>query len=613
MEDQPEVQAAPVAEDLEHLEKLKSDLATAQQEVENLRAAAIASTSKDVPEQTERADAATVDADQAKSISDQVAEQVKILEDQFKAQHEVSRKELDDAFNQKVTDMKKKLNDKFKELKEKVREEGRQEAIAKHSEEMQNLRSEHEAALQRLHEEHQLVVERLTKEGQAAVDKAQAKEQPVAAQPEEVQAKQEEQPQESVPAGNTTLDVTQLTFTDQQARELVGKNTIIRGIVSSNIRNKVSAETAKLKEESEKALQDKAEEAKKAIELALHEKAEEAKKEREQAVTKAVNMETMKQKAKLGMAEGQARTAKAKLDVVEKAANETPQKPVGEVWDIAKVTKAPPPTPAQAPKPVQAPSQAASSPVKPAANGIQSPSMQSPAPSSPAVQPQSTPAAQEQGPESQDKLQARAQKFGAPSVPTQAGGSVFGQPSFTPPGTSPFQTLPATQQVAQGSAGTPAVSQATAPNAAQTRPAGTGLPTARGGFGASSTGIPRGGASMLPRGGASLRGRGGIAQTGLTQPGQQNGLSMSIHGAAAQRGGMSALPRGGGAGRGRGGPARGGGQGGGQAGSSPGAINPGARPFTPGQPGAQAGNKRPHEGGDDGSGKRIRGGGGGGA
>ena len=44
-------------------------------------------------------------------------------------------------------------------------------------------------------------------------------------------------------------------------------------------------------------------------------------------------------------------------------------------------------------------------------------------------------------------------------------------------------------------------------------------------------------------------------------------------------------------------------------------MNPVARQFVPGPPGAQAqqGNKRPHEGGEEGAGKRIRGGGGGGA
>lgn len=99
---------------------------------------------------------------------------------------------------------------------------------------------------------------------------------------------------------------------------------------------------------------------------------------------------------------------------------------------------------------------------------------------------------------------------------------------------------------------------------------------------------------MLPRGGGAFRGRGGIAQPG-TQNAQGQGISVQGAAGQAQRGG---LPRGG-MGRGRGGGGRGG-------------MNPGAQQFAPGTAGAQ-GNKRPHEGGDEGAGKRMRGGAGGGA
>jgi nucleoprotein TPR len=97
---------------------------------------------------------------------------------------------------------------------------------------------------------------------------------------------------------------------------------------------------------------------------------------------------------------------------------------------------------------------------------------------------------------------------------------------------------------------------------------------------------------MLPRGGAGVRGRGGPAQSGVAHA---QGQGISVQGAAGQgqRGGIA---RGGGMTRGRG--------------VGRGGIDPGAPQFTPGALGTQ-GNKRPHEGGDEGAGKRMRGGAGG--
>ncbi|GAB7350486.1 hypothetical protein MBLNU459_g1079t1 [Dothideomycetes sp. NU459] len=600
----------PGSDNIEHLEKLREDLATAQQEVETLRAAA-ANANPDQPV----AVAATASGEE-KPLSEQVAEQVAQLRIELESQHNLSKQQLEADFNNRTNLMKQKLNQKLREDREKFKEEGRQEALIKHSEELQALQNDHQAAIERLKEEHRLEIERLTKEGQAAVTKAQAKEQPTTAAPQPAPTDTAEAT--SKPSEMTVIDPAEMEFTDDQARTLVAKNTIIRGIVSRNIQNKVGEQTAKLKQEHEKISQDKA---------------EEAKKEREQAVTKAVNMETMKQKAKLGMAEGQARTAKAKLDVVEKAAIETPQRAVVEVWEMAKVTKAAPAapaTPAPAPKPTQVSVPGASSPMKPTVNGPQSPSIQPP-------QNMATPA-----PPQEDRMQARMQKFGAPSAsipqatPPQAGS--FGQPSFAPnqqATASPAQGLAAPQttsvahntqlpnaaagmttqaQTSTGMAQPPQQASAAparqvsgqqvgmAPGALRSVQGGTGIPQ-----------IPRGGASMLPRGGATFRGRGGLPQAGLQHslPGapqqpQQGGQGISVQGAAGQahRGGgvQSGLPRGGARGRGGGGR-------GGQGGGSP--MNPVAQQFVPKPGGPPQGNKRPHEGGEEGAGKRMRGGAGG--
>lgn len=608
---QVQTQSQPVqaGESVKHLEKLEEDLATAQEEVEVLRSAAVNSNSEQPA-----ADVAT-NSGQAESISEQVAAQVAQLRLELENQHNLSKQQLETDLNTRTQVMKQKLNQKLREDREKFKEEGRQEALVKHSEELQNLQNEHQVAIERLREEHRLEIERLTKEGQAAVEKARAQEQPMTTPAPQVPADTTATP--TTATEHTPLDPAEMVFTDDQARTLVAKNTIIRGIVSRNIQNKVGEQTAKLKQEHEKVLQDKV---------------EETKKEREQAVTKAVNMETMKQKAKLGMAEGQARTAKAKLDVVEKASNDTPQRAVVEVWEMAKVTKAAPApptapntpaTPGPAPKPTQLTNQAPGSPLKPTTNGPQSPSVQPPQVTSAPTQGQ------------QDRMQARMQKFGAPSVPVpqvipqQA--STFGQPSFASNAPAPTQD-PAALQTAQApvtSAGGAAqiqdsnilpqqsVQQASTapvrqnsgqqggagPSALRNMPGATGIPQ-----------IPRGGASMLPRGGTSIRGRGGIPQTGLQHalpnaPQQQfGGPGFAGQGGATQpqRGGVqTGLPRGGARGRGGGG-GRGGGA---SAGGSP--MNPVAQQFTP-KPGApQAGSKRPHEGGEEGAGKRMRGGAGG--
>jgi len=324
-------------------------------------------------------------------------------------------------------------------------------------------------------------------------------------------------------------------------------------------------------------------------EKTLEERGEQAKLDKD----KAVNMETMKQKAKLGMAENQARAAKAKLEIVETAAKDTPQRPVIEVWEIAKVAKpAPvvaPPTPAKAaaaPAPANAPVSA------PAAAQTQS---QTPAASAAgtqaALQPSSSTAPVQTA---DDKMQARQAKFGTPSTSAQpaqgAQGGSFGQPSFTSNGAQGANNADPTQQPASNLPQKPQQSS-NAPN--QTRAIGGG--------------IPRGG-SMLPRGGAA--GRGG--RGGLPQPAQlQTNQGLSVHGAAGQnqatnqRGGMqSGLPRGGAGGMnargGRGG--RGGGAAGNSGPSSP--MNGNARQFVPG-------NKRSHDGANpQGDEKRARGGGG---
>lgn len=121
------------------------------------------------------------------------------------------------------------------------------------------------------------------------------------------------------PANSLPLGL--LNISDAQLRELLSTNATAKTILQSNLRKKLEAETQKIKEELEKATTQKLADAAK--------KAEDVK-------AQAVVMEGKKSALKLNMADNKVKVANAKLEIVEKAAKETPEKPVGEVWEIAK-------------------------------------------------------------------------------------------------------------------------------------------------------------------------------------------------------------------------------------------------------------------------------------
>lgn len=140
-------------------------------------------------------------------------------------------------------------------------------------------------------------------------------------------------PQPNAPVATPNAPVPDLnSLGDQEIRELVAKNATVRSIVQNNVKSKLAAETKKMKEELEAS----------------------TKTEWEQKITQAkesaTQLATSRMNLKLNLTENRARAANAKIEVVETAAKETPQRPVGEVWEIAKIAKPPP-----APKPAAAP------------------------------------------------------------------------------------------------------------------------------------------------------------------------------------------------------------------------------------------------------------------
>lgn len=123
-------------------------------------------------------------------------------------------------------------------------------------------------------------------------------------------------------------------LSDAQARVLVSSHPTFRAIMTNNIKKRLEAEAQKLKEE----YQAKISEAEQAATAAAQNLAD-AEKKGEESKVSAVAMETKKSSLKINMAENRFRGASAKLEVVETAAKETPEKPVGEVWEVARLAK----------------------------------------------------------------------------------------------------------------------------------------------------------------------------------------------------------------------------------------------------------------------------------
>ncbi|KAK4190830.1 nucleo protein TPR [Podospora australis] len=328
-------------------------------------------------------------------------------------------------------------------------------------------------------------------------------------------------------------------LTDSQVQHLVATNSVVKNIVKSNIQKLV----AKQKAEIESTL----------------------KSEYEQKIVSAKEQATAltekKSALRLNMLDRQHKTAQAKIQVVETAAKETPQKPVVEVWEIAKDAKPPAPPPA-------APSPAVSAAPSPA------PVQATPTNATSVPAAQATPTASSTVEET--KPQIPAPQTAAPPPPQQnkiptpnvtglpAPGSSIPNPFGAPSGATVTSNLPVANPFGAPGA---AVAQVQVPvvgiQTGLPQPVRTGLPQPRAG------------------GNAGRGGRGGVYQA---------------RGGPGFRGGRGGFQRGGG-----------------QAGAAGGGgMNPQAGEFNPGN--VAAGNKRPRNdseaGGGERGGKRPRGGGG---
>ncbi|KAJ9299795.1 hypothetical protein DTO271G3_2679 [Paecilomyces variotii] len=409
-------------------------------------------------------------------------------------------------------------------------------------------------------------------------------------------------------------------LTDIQARNLVAKNETIRNIVRANIRTGIAKERER--QEAQQAAPAQSQEALAELEKKFNEEKEALKKAHEQGVEEkiksAVELSDKKTAVKMSMLDTRYRTAQAKIDVVQKAAVETPQKPVVEVWEVAKNAKAAPAAPAQTPKrPPPSPAQG-----QPQAAASAAPS---PAPTpTPAPTPAQAPAPAAEAPSQEPAAAQEPQQVAPAQAQPAATAQEAVQPQEQHQAQSTQQAQPAAQQAQEQQQQAESQPQNAFGQSQQNQqpsglpnkpPAGTGIgnhPMAgANALRALQSGLP---IARAGRGG----GRGGMQpQNQQLQQQQQNpfGPQATQQQQPQQQQAQGQGQRGSGLPRGRGG--RGGGQGRGgqqnvqgQGQSNRGALNAQARQFIP------QGNKRAREDGAEGSvdaganaGKRMRGGG----
>lgn len=508
--------------------KLRNDLVLAQQEAEKLRTAATVNTTlANASEETG-----------SKSLAEQVAEHVATLRAELEARYEERVQQNDEAFKVKGKNMSTQLSEKLREGKNKFR----QELTAEHEQAVQKLKMEQSQEIEKIQAQHKQEMEELKRIEEARIAE-------VKASPPQGSQSQATQNGPTEVKSESQQDSSAWQPSEQDIRTLIQSNEFLKGILRSNITKQINKSkeelTAQLKGQQEKAIAD-------------------MQTRNEAAKEHAIALAGKKSQLQLNMATNKVKVQDFKLGIVSKAAQETPQKAVQEVWTLVKDAK-PPPAPTAGPPATSGggqPQQAATKVATPTASTFGQPT--------PAVQPPSANAAPHQQP-----VSTSTATFGKPT-PANTGAQNQNQNPSTQsgqvpnPAIQPPQTIPSAPQ----QSGQPSTSSNTTTPSGQSAPTQTHHP-------GSGPGVPRGAASGIPRGG-SLRGN-ATARGGPNARGRGSGIargapqSLDTNRAAQAANQSKASP------------------------SS--ALSAGAKQFVPG-------NKRPSDDPQGGDGKRVRGGGG---
>ena len=546
----------------EHMDKLREDLSAAQNELNALKASTTLSSRESQP---------------TPQGSEAVEAHVSKMREELEATYVQKDRHLQEQYDNRTRTMKAQLNTKLGESRNNIRDQLQKE----HEEAAAKLQKEHENAVAGLRQEHEKEVAALRANHKEELDRVHATLSQTDGENAATAVK--DFAQQHATSSESTPDVTkpaeEWELTAEQARMLCAKNSFIREVLKRNIQTRVDQEITKVREQ-------------------FGQQFEEARQKADKVKEQAVVMESKKFSVKLSMAENKLRIVTARLEIFEKAAGETPQRPVFELWAMAKDFKPPPANATGQPQQqgqtaisVQTPGAVAAARSDSAQGTVQSPKTATPrsGPRSAAVQssnqdrqeqtrdqqytdhPLARPPSrrQSQNPPSHNRRQSQGvgsrppSRSGLPRRPSSAQGDVNGiNPADAKPGPSQGQGQQQQQQH-QG--------------------AGTG-PAALRGIANQGTGIPRGGANVR----GIARGGGGQGQATHKLPDAPLGQSHATQNA-----------RGRGGGGGQQGQARGRGGGGSN-------LSPQAPHFAPSGPGgtpggAGGGNKRPREDGDAGN------------
>lgn len=514
----------------------RDDIAKKLQEATEAAAQAAEVAPKAAPQTTEQAPAASATGEATEVPSGGISDEEKKALEQKIAAAEAKAAE----YEQKANEVEAKIQSTIKERSDRMRDTlNNKLKESRHRMEEEFKKKDEDLKLKFEQEKQIWLAENPTAKPNAAAPKTEPTDQPPS-----TPAKAESSGVPPTPASVGPSDLSHLD--DAGIRQFLATNPTVKNIVAANIKKKLEVESSKLKTELETNL----------------------KTEYETKISSARDqaqlMESKKSTLRINMAENKLRAAAAKINVVEKAASETPQKPVVEVWEVAKIAQAPPPTPAAA-KPA------------PARQGSVAGVPPSPSPATPAIGAKGTkptPAANTAATPASASTEVKPAQASGPAASGIPGAKNNNNNPFAVPANPTTAAAPNPFAAKSEGGATPATKegqpQAQAPQQQQqAQPQGQGQAQPQGQTQNQQpvrSGIP------MPRGGG--RGRGGA----YVPPGQRaaSGTQEGAHGHAGRGG--------------RGG--RGGGRGG---------MNPGANDFQPG-------NKRPRGDSEVGGGaKRARG------
>ena len=475
---QSNVELVKVIED-ETATQLRESLSKLEKEADDLKAQLLV---------LERAEQVQIEG---RSVVEVISEHADGIRAELTARHDERMRQVEKRFEERFQAIKETLSKRLASAKAEVRAAGERSK----TEALQNLQQQHAAEIEALNTRHAEELQELRNV-----------------------TSQERPAVESIPGTEATTATPEekAEMTEAEVKEMLSRNAAARKIVSDNIRKHIQKTTA----EQEKITADK-----------LAQAETKAKLDREQAVS----MEGKKMQLKVTMAEGRYRGEQAKTNIVQQAANETPEKPVGEVWAVAKDAKAPKPT-------------------------LPSTTISAASPTS------------EQNAKSNPFAATKAAQDAAASPPATTAAKDQSAPSPKP--TQPGQPPSATSANGPSTAGKPGLSgSAFAPQGQASSNSTANAPTAPAGRAPSGSGPARGASSGLPIP-ASARGR-GQASFGMRGPLSNAGRGRGGRGGVPGRGGSQA---GGGSGAAPTGPAA---QAGAEGGGGSGNMNAQAQTFVP--------------------------------